>query len=67
MTAQANGQGPPTSYLEALRAIDMARLRQLADEAPGDPTRAVRSMVTASSEVAAFNDLMVWEQSALAQ
>ena len=67
MTAQANGHGPPSSYLEALRAIDMARLRQLADEAPGDPTRAVRSMVTASSEVAAFNELMVWEQSALAQ
>lgn len=45
----------------------MARLRQLADEPPGDPTRAVRSMVTASSEVAAFSDLMVWEQTALAQ
>jgi len=67
MTAQAIGHGPPTSYLEALRVIDMTRLRQLADEAPGDPTRAVRSMVTASSEVAAFKDLMVWEQSALAQ
>lgn len=67
MTAQANGHGPPTSYLEALRSIDMARLRQLADEPPGDPTRTVRSMVTASSEVAAFDDLMVWEQSALAQ
>lgn len=67
MTAQRNGHGPPTSYLEALRVIDMARLRQLADELPGDPTRAVRSMVTASSEVAAFNDLMVWEQSARAQ
>ena len=67
MTPQGNGHGPPLSYLEALRSIDMARLRQLADEPPGDPTRAVRSMVTASSEVAAFSDLMVWEQSALAQ
>lgn len=67
MTAQTPAHGPPGSYLEALRAIDMARLRQLADEAPGDPTRAVRSMVTARSEVAAFNDLVVWEQSALAQ
>lgn len=67
MTAPSKGQGPPTSYLEALRVIDMARLRQLADEAPGDPTRAVRSMVTARSEVTAFDELMVWEQSALAQ
>lgn len=67
MTAQVNRHGPPISYLEALRVIDMARLRQLADEAPGDPTRTVRSMVTASSEVAAFSDLLVWEQSALAQ
>jgi len=67
MTAQAHGHGPPTSYLDALRVIDMARLRQLADEAPGDPTRAVRSMVTARSEVTAFHELVVWEQSALAQ
>lgn len=67
MKAQDDGHCPPTSYLEALRVIDMARLRQLADEAPGDPTRAVRSMVTASSEAAVFNDLVVWEQSALAQ
>lgn len=67
MTAPAHGHAPPASYLEALRGIDMARLRQLADEPPGDPTRAVRSMVTASSTVAGFNDLMVWEQSARAQ
>jgi AraC-like DNA-binding protein len=67
MTAQSHGHGPPTSYLEALRGIDMARLRRLADEPPGDPTRTVRSMVTASSAVAGFNDLMVWEQSAQAQ
>ena len=67
MNAQAHRPGPPTSYLEALRVIDMARLRQLADEAPGDPTRAVRSMVTASSEATAFDELVVWEQSALAQ
>lgn len=58
---------PPTSYLEALRGIDLARLRQLAGEPPGDPTRSVRSMVTVRSEVAAFSDLVVWEQSALAQ
>lgn len=67
MTPSVTSNGPPTSYIEALRGIDMARLRQLADEPPGDPTRTVRSMVTASSEVAAFSDLMVWEQSALAQ
>lgn len=67
MTAENHRQVPPSSYLEALRAIDMARLRELADEPPGDPTRTVRSMVTARSAVAAFSDLMVWEQSALAQ
>lgn len=67
MTPQGSRQGPPTSHLEALRSIDMARLRQLADEPPGDPTRAVRSMVTTSSVVPGFNDLMVWEQSARAQ
>lgn len=67
MTLHGIAHGPPTSYLEALRGIDMARLRQLADEPPGDPTRTVRSMVTASSAVAAFSDLVVWEQSALAQ
>lgn len=58
---------PPTHTLEALRGIDMARLRQLADEPPGDPMRTVRGMVTASSEPAASSDLMVWEQAALAQ
>lgn len=67
MNAPPDRPAPPTSYLEALRGIDMARLRQLADEAPGDPTRAVRSMVTARSETASFTDLVVWEQSALAQ
>jgi len=67
MTPLGHSHGPPTSYLEALRGIDMARLRRLADEPPGDPTRTVRSMVTASSAVAGFNDLMVWEQSARAQ
>lgn len=67
MTSQASRHDPPTSYLEALRSIDMGRLRQLAGEPPGDPTRTVRLMVTASSNVAGFNDLKVWEQSALAQ
>jgi AraC-like DNA-binding protein len=67
MSSHAIGDGPPTSYLEALRGIDMARLRQLADEPPGDPTRTVRAMVTASSAGAASSELMVWEQSALAQ
>lgn len=67
MTPSVTSSDPPTSYIEALRGIDMARLRQLADEQPGDPTRTVRSMVTASSKVAAFSDLMVWEQTALAQ
>jgi len=67
MTLPGPGHCPPTSYLEALRGIDMARLRQLADEPPGDPTRTVRAMVMASSAVTAFNDLVVWEQSARAQ
>lgn len=57
----------PTSYAEALRSIDMARLRSLAQEVPGDPTRTVRSMVTACSTGADFDELLVWEQSALAQ
>lgn len=67
MTPSVTSSAPPSSYSEALQGIDMARLRLLADEQPGDPTRTVRSMVTASSEVAAFSDLMVWEQTALAQ
>lgn len=67
MTPKDIAPAPPTSYLEALRGIDMARLRQLADELPGDPTRTVRSMVTASSADTPFKDLVVWDQSALAQ
>lgn len=67
MTTPGPAHGPPTSYLEALRGIDMARLRQLADEPPGDPTRSVRAMVTARSELAGFDELVVWEQTALAQ
>ena len=59
--------GFPSSYLEALREIDMARLRELAKEPPGDPTRAVHTMVTACSEVTGYKDLKVWEQPALAQ
>lgn len=58
---------PPGSYIDVMRSIDMPRLRRLAEEAPGDPTRAVRSMVTASSDGVGFHDLRVWEQLALAQ
>lgn len=60
-------RSPPQSYQEALRAIDMARLRQLADELPGDPARTVQSMVTAHSGDTACPGLVVWEQQALAQ
>ena len=58
---------PPQSYQDALRAIDMARLRHLADEAPGDPARTVQSMVTAHSTEGGSTGLVVWEQQALAQ
>ncbi|HUG21799.1 AraC family transcriptional regulator [Piscinibacter sp.] len=62
-----NPRSPPQSYLDALRCIDMARLRLLADEPPGDPARAVQSMVTAHSADVGFTDLVIWEQLSLAQ
>jgi AraC family transcriptional regulator len=62
-----NSDSTPTSYLDALRCIDMARLRALSDQAPGDPMRAVDSMVTVRSADADFDGLLVWEQTALAQ
>jgi AraC-like DNA-binding protein len=58
---------PPQSYQDALRGIDMSRLRHLADEPPGDAARSVQAMVTAQTAVAGFTDLVVWEQQALAQ
>lgn len=57
----------PGSYQDALRGIDMARMRALADQAPGDPTRSVLPMVMARSPEAATNELSVWEQDAWAQ
>jgi len=57
----------PDSYVDIMRSIDMPRLRRLAEEDPGDPRRAVRSMVTASSDGAESRDLPVWEQAAVAQ
>ena len=57
----------PGSYVDVMRSIDMPRLQRLAEEVPGDPTRAVRSMVTASSDGVGCHDLRVWEQAALAQ
>ena len=57
----------PGSYVDVMRSIDMPRLKRLAEEVPGDPTRAVRSMVTASSDGVGCHDLRVWEQAALAQ
>jgi AraC-like DNA-binding protein len=67
LISQIDQYDSPSSYLAALREIDMARLRELAQEPPGDPTRAVHTMVTVSSEVAGYKDLKVWEQSALPQ
>lgn len=59
--------GPPHSHQDALRRIDMARMRELAAEPPGDPTRAVTDMVTVRSVDAGHHDLSVWEQQAWAQ
>ena len=57
----------PGSYAEVMRSIDMPRLQRLAEEVPGDPTRSVRSMVTASSDGVGSHDLRVWEQRSVAQ
>lgn len=57
----------PRSYQDALRCIDMARMRALADETPGDPTRSVLPMVVARSPEGAASELSVWEQDAWAQ
>ena len=57
----------PASYLQLRKGIDLARLKRLDQEAPGDPIRAVESLVPAHSKNLGWTDLLVWEQVARAQ
>lgn len=58
---------PPRTYQDALRGIDMARIRELSGQPPGDPARAVQDMVIARIAESGATDLAVWEQLAWAQ
>ena len=57
----------PASYLQLSKGIDLARLKRLDQEVPGDPIRAVEPLVLAHSKNPGWTDLLVWEQLARTQ
>jgi len=57
----------PTSYLQLRQGIDLARLKRLEQETPGDPMQSVEPQVVAHSKHLGWTDLLVWEQTSQTQ